>query len=276
MGLGRNMASSTGQGQHDDSAEDVVAFYDGLAGSYHLIYADWEGAVDRQSAALDKVIQTRMIADHPSLLDCSCGIGTQSLGLASRGYDVMATDVSAHAVERCQREADTRDIHLRSQVVDMRHLADEVAGRFDVVLSCDNAMPHLLGRWDLLAAVRGMFARLVPGGLVVIGMRDYDQLRQERPTSTPVRVLDGGDRLVFQVWDWDRSGETYGLKHFLVQRQNGDWHTQCNEVRYRALTRMELTTALASAGFVDMEWQLPAASGHFEPLVTALRPLSMS
>ena len=268
-----------------DTAEEVIAFYDGLAGSYHLIYADWEGAVERQSAALDEVIRARLDLGpgldlvHPSLLDCSCGIGTQSLGLAARGYDVTATDISPHAVERCQREADERGIKVKAHVVDMRKLEDlanGLFGRFDVVLSCDNAVPHLLSKWDLLAALRGMYARLLPGGLVVIGLRDYDQVREgqaERPRSTPVRVFDGGERLVFQVWDWDESGESYGLKHFLVQRRDGIWHTQCNEARYHALTRAELTVALETAGFESIEWQLPADSGHFEPLVTASRPI---
>jgi len=232
--------------------------------------------VERQSAALDEVIRGRldldMHLDLPSLLDCSCGIGTQSLGLATRGWDVTATDISPHAVERCQREADKRGINVSAHVVDMRKLAD-LSGRFDVVLSCDNAVPHLLGKWDLLAALRGMYARLVVGGLVVIGLRDYDLLRQERPRSTPVRVLDGGERLVFQVWDWDKAGEIYGLKHFLVQRRDGIWHTQCNETRYRAMTRVELTVALETAGFEEIEWQSTTESGHFEPLVTALKPL---
>jgi len=263
-----------------DTADEVIAFYDGLAGSYHLIYADWEGAVERQSAALDEVIRLRLnldlSLDHPSLLDCSCGIGTQSLGLAARGYDVTATDISPHAVERCQREADERGVVVSTHVVDMRRLADDLDGRFDVVLSCDNAVPHLLGKWDLLAALRGMYARLVPGGLVVIGLRDYDQVRQvkpERPRSTPVRIFDGGERLVFQVWDWDESDEIYELRHFIVQRRDGIWHTQCNEASYRALTRAELTVALETAGFDGIEWQLPADSGHFEPLVTAFRPM---
>ncbi|MDA0337894.1 MAG: class I SAM-dependent methyltransferase [bacterium] len=267
------MAPSEEQGQTEPTQE-VVAFYDGLAGSYHLIYADWEGAVARQAAVLAKVIRGRSQAADPHLLDCSCGIGTQALGLAVCGFDVTATDISPHAVERCQREADDRGIKVSTQVVDMRHLADAMDGRFDVVLSCDNAVPHLLGKWDLLAALRGMHARLVPGGLVVIGLRDYEQLRQQRSQSTPIRVFDGGERLVFQVWDWEESGEIYGLRHFLVQRREGVWHTQCRQARYRALTRAELTAALDASGFVETEWHRPTESGHFELLVTALRDSS--
>ena len=36
----------------------VASFYDGFAADYHLAYGgDWERAVDRQGAALDRLVQ---------------------------------------------------------------------------------------------------------------------------------------------------------------------------------------------------------------------------
>lgn len=168
---------------------EAVPFYAGLAGSYHLIYADWEGATERQARALDATIRARVTPPPaPALLDCSCGIGTQALGLAALGWEVTATDVSEHAVERCRREADERGLALSTQVTDMRCLTDEVRGRFDVVLSCDDAVSQLPGRWELMAALRGMRARLQAGGLVVIGRRDEDQTPADSPATTSVRA----------------------------------------------------------------------------------------
>jgi glycine/sarcosine N-methyltransferase len=172
----------------------AVSLSDGLPGSYHLIYADWEGAAERQARALDTVIRRRVTPPPaPALLDCSCGIGTQALGLAALGWEVTATDACEHAVERCRREADERGLALSTQVTDMRCLADEVQGRFDVVLSCDDAVSHLPGRWDLMAALRGMRAGLATGGLVVIGVRDNGQTSAEPPAATPARVFTRAD-----------------------------------------------------------------------------------
>lgn len=39
------------------------------------------------------------------MLDASCGIGTQAIGLARAGFTVTATDISLVSVERCAREA---------------------------------------------------------------------------------------------------------------------------------------------------------------------------
>jgi glycine/sarcosine N-methyltransferase len=68
----------------------TVEFYDGLAPVYHLVYGDrWDEAVERQGAALQRIIR----AERPAaadVLDCSCGIGTQAIGLARRGLAALA------------------------------------------------------------------------------------------------------------------------------------------------------------------------------------------
>ena len=70
----------------------VVDFYDELAPQYHLIYEDWNAAVEHQSVALDRLVRSRL-PDALSVLDCSCGIGTQALGLASNESTVQRTTV---------------------------------------------------------------------------------------------------------------------------------------------------------------------------------------
>ena len=79
----------------------VIDFYDELAPEYHLIYEDWNIAIDHQGVAIDRLIRSRL-PDAQSVLDCSCGIGTQALGLASRGYKVLGTDVSERALDRAR------------------------------------------------------------------------------------------------------------------------------------------------------------------------------
>ena len=71
----------------------VRDFYDGLAPDYHLVYEVWNAEVERQGAALDRLI--RVIHKNPlDVLDCSCGIGTKAIGLGRLGYRVRGTDIS--------------------------------------------------------------------------------------------------------------------------------------------------------------------------------------
>src|SRR5688572_3777330 len=119
----------------DDS---VRRFYDDFAETYHLIFADWEVSIARQAEALDRLIADALGAGPQQVLDCAAGIGTQALGLARLGHQVHASDLSPAAIERLRREAAMRGLAIESSVADLRELGQEIAGRFAVVLACDN------------------------------------------------------------------------------------------------------------------------------------------
>lgn len=249
-------------------------FYDQLAADYHLIFTDWSESITRQAAALDRLIRAHQGAPPLRLLDCSCGIGTQAIGLAERGYTVHATDLSPQAVARAAAEATARGVTLTTGVADFRTLDEQVSGSFDIVLSCDNALPHLLTDDDLQQAARGMYARLEAGGLLVIGIRDYDALALERPYATPTFATGShpNRRVVFQLWDWSEDGRTYDLTLFIVQQAGSAWATQTYSTTYRALQRSELSAILTGAGFTDVRWHMPQDTGYSQPVVTARRP----
>jgi SAM-dependent methyltransferase len=250
--------------------DSVTQFYDGLAGDYHLIFGDWHESVRGQGEVLDG-----LLGGGPcSVLDCSCGIGTQALGLALRGYKVHGTDLSPEAVARAGREAAAFGVSVTFGVADVRRLSEQVPGVFDAVIACDNALPHLLTDGDLRRGVAGMAAKLRPGGVFLASIRDYDALVRERPRATPVRVLEGPPcrRAVFQVWDWAADGRTYKVHQFIVCQGESGWETVHHATDYRALLREELDAALVGAGLADVRWNMPQEGGWYQPLVTARKP----
>ncbi len=246
-------------------------FYNQLAPDYHLIFADWHQSMARQAAALDGLIRAELGNGPLAVLDCTCGIGTQALGLAGRGYCVHATDLSAAAVARARREAQALGLALTFGVADIRALATQVPGTFDVVLSCDNSLPHLLSTADIHRAIVNMRAKLRPGGLLLASIRDYDHLLRTQPRALPPNVLDdpAGRRIVFQVWDWAPDGRTYTFHLFILRQIESGWHTAQYTSTYRPLLRAELTAAVAAAGFSDIRWRLPPDGGYVQPVVTA-------
>ena len=72
----------------------VRSFYDGLAGEYDRLFADWGEATRRQAEVLDRIFAAHGFGRDSAVLDCACGIGTQALGLAALGYRVTGSDIS--------------------------------------------------------------------------------------------------------------------------------------------------------------------------------------
>lgn len=254
----------------------IARFYDGLADDYHLNYADWHEAVPRQGRVLAQLIRNRLgNSDAETLLDCSCGIGTQAIGLALEGFDVTGTDLSPKSVARARREAAAFGVTVEWSVADVRNLTVDVPGTFDVVISCDNSLPHLLTDDELALALANMYAKVGPGGLLVIGIRDYDALSSERPRFTPPRIIEKGDSnsVLFQHWDWVEDGSSYDVTLFMHKRTLGAWTSRTHTATYRALQRDELAHFASQAGVSDIQWSFPDVTGHHQPLMTARKPL---
>jgi len=252
-------------------ADEVRDCYDELAGSYHLIFDDWEASMARQSAALEPIlIRVCGSAGPLRILDCACGIGTQSLGLAKLGFRVTGSDVSPGAIERARTEASKRGLRLSLYVADMRNLSDVPETGFDAVVSMDNALPHLASDEHLAEAAAQIRTKLRRGGIFVASIRDYDRLIEERPVvHGPGFLRDGGGRrIVFQLWDWiDERRYTF---HLYISRETpAGWKTHHGAAAYRAVRREELTGILEGAGFVKVRWLMPAESGFYQPLVLA-------
>lgn len=180
--------------------------YDEIASLYHLVYPNWNEAIERQGEALNGVVSDFVSSAPLSILDVSCGIGTQALGLAALGHWVTASNLSAAAVNRARQEAVTRGLNLTFKVADMRHCVKIHGSRFDVVLSADNSLPHLPGEDEIRVALQGFYRCLRQDGVVVVSLRDY---RADEDRSSPQMWsygfrYDGSDRyFVFQTRDWN-------------------------------------------------------------------------
>ncbi len=247
-------------------------FYDQLAADYHLIHIDWDGTLKRQAALLDRLITARIGPGPHRLLDCACGIGTQSIGLAALGHAVHASDISAESVARAEREARERGVALITSVADMRRLS--VGDDFDVVLACDNPLAHLLDDADLDATAASMAAALAPGGLLLASGRDYDAIAAARPDGQPPRVMNEAPdrRIVFQLWDWEPGGRAYRAELFILREVGDGWITTSEATRLRAWPRAAIGGALERAGLAHVEWLASNRTGYYQQIVTARKP----
>jgi 2-polyprenyl-3-methyl-5-hydroxy-6-metoxy-1,4-benzoquinol methylase len=253
------------------SSAPGASFYDSLAEEHHLIFKDWNVSIEWQASIFGPLIE-RHRREKLRILDCACGIGTQSLGLAKRGHTVIGADLSPAVIARARREASARAISAAFQIADMRDLSTVAEEPFHAAIAVDNALPHL-SEQDIARTAHSIAAKLRPGGLFVASIRDYDELLQQRPSMQPPAFYtdNGRRRIVHQVWDWvdDR---TYTLHLYITRETESGWVARHAVSTYRALLRVELSDILSHAGFVDIEWLMPDESGFYQPIILARYP----
>lgn len=246
----------------------VQRFYDGLAGEYDSLFADWQASTREQAAVLDRLFRGNGFDRSSRILDCACGIGTQAIGLAALGYDVTGSDISEAELLEAGKRAGQNGVPLRLERADFRSLEACFAEQFDIVIAMDNALPHMLSLEDLAAAVGSMAGRLEPGGALIASIRDYDSLLESKPPYSPpyIHKTQAGQRVCFQTWDWE--GDNYTLIQYIIEdgQTLGVSRFACE---YRATRREELTAMLLAAGCREAVWKFPEETGFYQPIVVA-------
>lgn len=248
----------------------VGTFYNGLAPLYHLVYEDWEASVERQGGALASLITEYWGAGSRAVLDTALGIGTQALGLLARGFRVIGSDISLGAVARARREATVRSLPLISLVADFRALAVR-SGAFDVVLLCDNSLPHLGSEAEIQGTLAECFRCVRRGGGCLISMRDYET---PPPTGT-VEVRPYGERVwagrryyLRQVWTWH--GQRYDLSFEITPAEGAGVGTTILKTSYLAIPVAQVAGLMRTVGFANVG---RVDGRFFQPVLVGTRPV---
>jgi SAM-dependent methyltransferase len=142
------------------------------------------------------------------VLDCAAGTGTLAVGLALRGFDVVASDASEAMIERTRALAAARGVQLPARVCTWEELSGPPS--FDAVLCVGNSIPHAEGQAGRRRALTAMAGVLRAGGLFVVTSRNWEQVRDRGSgvlVSERLVERDGRRGIVVNAWtiadDWD-------------------------------------------------------------------------
>ncbi len=249
------------------------AFYDDLAPYYTYAYAHWDASVKRQAAVLDGVIREFAGAHARTVLDAACGMGTQSLGLAALGYRVTASDLSAAEVKRARAEAERRAMAIDFRVADMRNVWNVYERRFDVVMACDNAVPHLLTDADILQAFEQFYRCTAPDGCCIVTVRDYARLDrragERKMVPRLVHTTERGQLVLFDVWTFEDTDHYTITLYIIEDNGSADVHTHAiRGGRYYCVELPTLERLLHQGGFRQV---VTLHDRFFQPLLVATR-----
>lgn len=243
-------------------------FYNNIASQYDKLFQDWQSSIHEQAVILNRIFNDNGFDTAAHILDCACGIGTQSIGLAALGYRVSASDISAAEIIEAKERAKKNNVDIRFELADFRGLADRFSEQFDIVIAMDNALPHMLSNKDLEAAIKSITEQTKPNGIIVASIRDYDRLLEEKPAYSPPYIYktDKGQRVCFQTWTW--KNDNYHLVQYIIEDEQ-TLQTSKFECEYRAVRREELTSIFRANGCKEVQWKMPEETGFYQPIVIA-------
>ncbi len=248
----------------------LESYYNRLTPYYKYIYADWEASLQRQAGILDGVIREYFGDKMERVLDAACGIGTQSIGLAQLGYRVTASDISPVELEHARREADQRNLKVAFEVADMRTLPAKYQEKFDLVIACDNAIPHLLRDDEILQAFREFYRCTTPEGGCLITVRDYENIERHGQRLNPrtVHETEHGKLFMFDLWEFD--GDLYDFTTYAVLDKGGETveTSVIRGGRYYCVTIPKLEKLMGQAGFQKV---VILRERFFQPLMLGMK-----
>lgn len=248
----------------------IESFYDQLSPYYKYIFQDWNASVDRHAGILDGVIREYFGDGVHSILDAACGIGTQTIGLAEKGYQLTASDISTGEIEKARLEAASRNLNIDFHLADMRTLDQMFQTKFDLVIACDNAVPHLLSDDDILQAFRQFYQVTSDPGGCIISVRDYESIERGGRKLYPrlVHEVPQGKIVIFDCWEFD--GDFYDITMYIVEDTEQPV-AKTNVIRggrYYCVTIPTLVKLMKDAGFKSV---ITLRERYFQPLLIGLK-----
>jgi SAM-dependent methyltransferase len=216
----------------ESAYEAIAPLYDDF--THHHDYELWLGNL------LPK-LRLHGLSGH-RLLDVGCGTGKSFLPMTERGWEVTACDISPSMLELARAKAgDTAQL----SVADMRELP--VFGEFDLVWALDDAVNYLLSEEELGKALRGMWANLAPGGLL---MFDVNCLQTFRTFFAEEQRVQRAGRTL--VWRGQGSGDalpnSIGEARFEVEAGEDADEFETHIHRQRHFPEAQVLKQLDSAG----------------------------
>ena len=217
-------------------------FYAAHAAAYDFLVTD---PVEPWVAHVDSKLRARGLFPA-TILDAGCGTGRHAEALISVGHTVELADGSEPLLDQARRRCLGSPAHLLD-LVDF-----DIGARFDAVV-CRGVLNDLVGDDERQGCLDQFAKSLVPGGLVILDLREHDRSRARADGTTRRTSIKMSDteRLTFQATTTWSDGlmhvhETY------CRKPNDQSAVHEYEFTMRPWTVDEAKARLTTSGFTSI------------------------
>jgi SAM-dependent methyltransferase len=214
---------------------------------------DWQSRLAREGPFLE-----RALANVPSrrILDLGSGPGQHARLLASRGFDVVGVDASPSMIAKARARGDSDSVRfVLGDLVDLDRLVD---GTFGGAVCLGNTLPSIRTPDGLGRLLGGLRARLLPGGVFVLQLLNYEKIFAigQRHLPLTLRPGEAGSLVFVRLMDLRPGGDVIFAPAVLGFQPDADPPVTLRaseRVEVHGWTRAELEDLLETAGFRSRE-----------------------
>lgn len=124
---------------------------------------------DLKNSVVEKLLKKHGVK---TVLDLTCGTGSQVFFLAKRGYKIIGSDFSPALLKIAREKAKKAKLNLQFIDGDMRHTK---AGKFDAVITMFNAIGHL-SKKDFAKTLKNIRENLGNNGIYIFDIFNLEAL----------------------------------------------------------------------------------------------------
>lgn len=145
--------------------------------SYYNSRADCYDEFNENNSKSTNSILEQILKEHnvATVLDLTCGTGSQVFWLSNSGFEVVGTDISRSMLKIAKQKAKLKNLKIKFFHGDCRNIS---VGVFDSAITIFNSIGHLT-REDFKDTIQNINRNLKPGGLYIFDIFNLDYLKHE-------------------------------------------------------------------------------------------------
>jgi 2-polyprenyl-3-methyl-5-hydroxy-6-metoxy-1,4-benzoquinol methylase len=204
------------------------------------------GSPDSVNRVIGNILKKHKVK---SVLDMTCGTGSQVIWLAKNGYNVTGSDFSPKLLTIAKAKIKKANIKTKLLHGDMRNIK---VGQFDAVITIFNAVGHLT-KSGFEKAMRNIHKNLNKGGVYIFDIFNYNSLNNKDLSGLDMDttvIADGAKIHAFQYSELDKKkGHLVSYDHYEIENKSGK--TKNIKVRFalQIYTAKQLREMLVKNGF---------------------------
>ncbi len=201
---------------------------------------------EAKNAVIEKLLNEQRVN---TVLDMTCGTGSQVFYLAKRGYEVVGSDFSPALIEIARNKAEKTGKNITFIVGDMRELR---VGKFDAVITIFNAIGHLT-KANFEKALQNIHVNLKDGGVYIFDIFNLQAITDDIIDGFAMdieSVVNGVKIRNVQHSEIDRKKKLLtSHDHYTILKDGVEPEIHTNTFSLQIYTAEELQIMLARNGF---------------------------